>query len=121
MAVHLARQWQERVRWDASAKRALAPSHVAADTLVEPETLKNAGEKEVPAAATPVTVTCSTLQLTQTERTALVNCRWPGRSQCIEVGDTVYYLDGAHTLESCEALVQWLRQRLPPRGPDAQG
>jgi hypothetical protein len=105
------------VQWDATARRALASPEA------EPEPPKKLveSEGELTGAATPVTVTCSTSQLTPTERAALVGCRWPGRSHVIEVGDTFYYLDGAHTRESCDALVQWLRHRLPPRGIDARG
>ncbi|KZT53290.1 FolC bifunctional protein [Calocera cornea HHB12733] len=65
------------------------------------------------------------LPLSETVKTALVNAKWPGR--CQEVPDpkdpkTTWFLDGAHTIESLTACMEWyadtgigLRQCTPVR------
>lgn len=35
---------------------------------------------------------------------------WPGRYQLIERGEKKFYLDGAHTLESIEACLEWYEE-----------
>lgn len=60
---------------------------------------------------------CDSEDLTPEERKGLTDCRWPGRSQKLELGRTTYYIDGAHTKESCECVVRWLIPQLPPRSP----
>jgi len=47
------------------------------------------------------------------ERAALEDCRWPGRTQVLRRGRTVYYIDGAHTVDSCQAAASWVRSKLP--------
>ncbi|XP_003737634.2 folylpolyglutamate synthase, mitochondrial-like [Galendromus occidentalis] len=37
----------------------------------------------------------------------LTQCRWPGRCQLLVQGNTSYFLDGAHTLESMEECARW--------------
>ncbi|EGD74374.1 hypothetical protein PTSG_06385 [Salpingoeca rosetta] len=40
--------------------------------------------------------------LTPLESQALQSCAWPGRAQVLQDGDITYYLDGAHTVDSCK-------------------
>ncbi|EDQ86103.1 uncharacterized protein MONBRDRAFT_28582 [Monosiga brevicollis MX1] len=36
-----------------------------------------------------------------------------GRTQVLRRGRTVYYIDGAHTVDSCQAAASWVRSKLP--------
>lgn len=40
----------------------------------------------------------------------VLNCTWPGRYQILKHNNNVYYLDGAHTLESLQVCANWFRQ-----------
>lgn len=53
--------------------------------------------------------------------TGLLNCRWPGRNQVLDsdCGTIKYFLDGAHTVESMQACVEWYRKSRPI-GPSTQ-
>jgi len=46
------------------------------------------------------------------EKTAngLRNCIWPGRCQTFRNGSVLYYLDGAHTVESIDVCVEWFEK-----------
>lgn len=44
----------------------------------------------------------------------LTSCRWPGRTQILKYSSRIiFYLDGAHTVESIQQCVQWYCERLP--------
>ncbi|XP_034233655.1 folylpolyglutamate synthase, mitochondrial-like isoform X2 [Thrips palmi] len=49
--------------------------------------------------------------------TGLLACRWPGRNHILEsdCGRIRYFLDGAHTVESMSACVEWYKRSLPMR------
>lgn len=38
---------------------------------------------------------------------ALADTEWPGRNQIIKQGAVAYFLDGAHTVRSMQACVDW--------------
>lgn len=38
---------------------------------------------------------------------ALSDTEWPGRNQTLKHGDVTYFLDGAHTMRSMQACVDW--------------
>ncbi|XP_061887362.1 folylpolyglutamate synthase, mitochondrial [Entelurus aequoreus] len=40
----------------------------------------------------------------------LANTEWPGRNQTIKHGEVTYFLDGAHTMRSMQACVDWFRE-----------
>lgn len=40
----------------------------------------------------------------------LTDTEWPGRNQTLIHGDVTYFLDGAHTLRSMKACVQWFNE-----------
>ncbi|XP_065209631.1 folylpolyglutamate synthase, mitochondrial-like [Planococcus citri] len=52
--------------------------------------------------------------------TGLKNCRWPGRTQIIKrPSELIYYLDGAHNLESIQLCVEWFLKTVPPHSKKA--
>lgn len=55
--------------------------------------------------------------ITKETATGLFACRWPGRNHILEsdCGRIKYFLDGAHTIESMEACVEWYKRRCPKR------
>lgn len=38
---------------------------------------------------------------------ALADTEWPGRNQTLKHGAVTYFLDGAHTMRSMQACVNW--------------
>ena len=38
---------------------------------------------------------------------ALARTEWPGRNQTLKRGAVTYFLDGAHTMRSMQACVDW--------------
>lgn len=40
----------------------------------------------------------------------LEDTKWPGRTQTLRHGAVTYFLDGAHTMRSMQACVQWFRE-----------
>ncbi|XP_071321701.1 folylpolyglutamate synthase, mitochondrial isoform X2 [Trachinotus anak] len=40
----------------------------------------------------------------------LADTEWPGRNQTLKHGAVTYFLDGAHTMRSMQACVQWFRE-----------
>lgn len=41
---------------------------------------------------------------------ALADTEWPGRNQTLKHGDVTYFLDGAHTMRSMQACVNWFTE-----------
>uniref|UniRef100_A0A8C8A1S1 Folylpolyglutamate synthase n=1 Tax=Oryzias sinensis TaxID=183150 RepID=A0A8C8A1S1_9TELE len=41
----------------------------------------------------------------------LANTEWPGRNQTLRNGEVTYFLDGAHTVRSMQACVDWFKGR----------
>lgn len=37
----------------------------------------------------------------------LADTEWPGRNQTLKHGAVTYFLDGAHTMRSMQACLQW--------------
>eukprot|EP00040_Diaphanoeca_grandis_P012570 m.63685 g.63685 ORF g.63685 m.63685 type:complete len:548 (-) comp23325_c0_seq1:547-2190(-) len=74
---------------------------------------KNVEEKTLPALQTAVDGLenlLPTFALTQAQTHALQNCRCPGRSQVEIYRGMTWYLDGAHTVESCAACSNWFNK-----------
>eukprot|EP00045_Choanoeca_perplexa_P007767 m.71342 g.71342 ORF g.71342 m.71342 type:complete len:564 (-) comp14210_c0_seq3:35-1726(-) len=90
LALHLVREW---------LGKASEPSAVAGDMAQ---------------------VSSSLSSLLPWERLALESCRWPGRTQILRRGTATYYIDGAHTIDSCTAAASWLRSVLPRTKSQAQ-
>eukprot|EP00047_Mylnosiga_fluctuans_P015279 m.44881 g.44881 ORF g.44881 m.44881 type:complete len:503 (+) comp5848_c0_seq1:6-1514(+) len=69
------------------------------------------------ASAEPSTtiVNAPAFEVTDKERAGLANTQWPGRCQIVELDGVTYLLDGAHTLESCEAAAAWFKAVLDAR------
>ncbi|XP_076019808.1 folylpolyglutamate synthase, mitochondrial-like [Genypterus blacodes] len=44
----------------------------------------------------------------------LANTNWPGRTQKLRHGAITYFLDGAHTMRSMQACVDWFRETAVP-------
>lgn len=42
--------------------------------------------------------------------TALINCKWPGRTQILKTSVGNFFLDGAHTIESIINCVSWFKR-----------
>lgn len=40
----------------------------------------------------------------------LADAKWPGRTQTLKHEEVTYFLDGAHTMRSMQACVQWFRE-----------
>lgn len=51
---------------------------------------------------------------------SLREVRWHGRQQIIKKGATTWYLDGAHTVESITAALQWLRSAMQKTGAEPE-
>ncbi|CAG2069055.1 unnamed protein product, partial [Timema podura] len=51
--------------------------------------------------------TAQPFSITQRLALGLKLCSWPGRTQVIHKDNLLYFLDGAHTLESMELCSQW--------------
>jgi folylpolyglutamate synthase len=67
------------------------------------------------AAAAPAAATLAAAPLPQpltaADGRALATVHWPGRSQVLVRGRVTFLLDGAHTVESCEACAEWAAGR----------
>ncbi|XP_067339956.1 folylpolyglutamate synthase, mitochondrial [Channa argus] len=51
----------------------------------------------------------------------LADTEWPGRNQTLKHGDVTYFLDGAHTMRSMQACVQWFRETAAQHERNASG
>nr|XP_019938194.1 PREDICTED: folylpolyglutamate synthase, mitochondrial [Paralichthys olivaceus] len=51
----------------------------------------------------------------------LADTEWPGRNQTLKHGAVTYFLDGAHTMRSMQACVQWFREIAPQHERKASG
>lgn len=91
LALQLSNAWLERRNMPNSAHRVPIPT----------ETLKEA----------------SPFLISKQTAIGLFACRWPGRNHILEsdCGRIKYFLDGAHTVESMSACVEWYKRTLPSR------
>ncbi|XP_034948033.1 folylpolyglutamate synthase, mitochondrial isoform X2 [Chelonus insularis] len=55
------------------------------------------------------------LDIHKTEK-ALLNCKWPGRTQILRGKCIDFYLDGAHTVESMKTCVNWFKGHVKNTG-----
>uniref|UniRef100_A0A3Q0RZP7 Folylpolyglutamate synthase n=1 Tax=Amphilophus citrinellus TaxID=61819 RepID=A0A3Q0RZP7_AMPCI len=53
--------------------------------------------------------------------TGLADTEWPGRTQTLKHGEVTYFLDGAHTMRSMQACVQWFRETAAQHERNASG
>uniref|UniRef100_A0A672GCD6 Folylpolyglutamate synthase n=1 Tax=Salarias fasciatus TaxID=181472 RepID=A0A672GCD6_SALFA len=51
----------------------------------------------------------------------LADTEWPGRNQTLKHGAVTYFLDGAHTMRSMQACVQWFRETAAQHERSASG
>uniref|UniRef100_A0A669F938 Folylpolyglutamate synthase n=1 Tax=Oreochromis niloticus TaxID=8128 RepID=A0A669F938_ORENI len=51
----------------------------------------------------------------------LADAQWPGRTQTLKHGEVTYFLDGAHTMRSMQACVQWFRETAAQHERSASG
>ncbi|XP_051794216.1 folylpolyglutamate synthase, mitochondrial [Acanthochromis polyacanthus] len=51
----------------------------------------------------------------------LADTEWPGRNQTLKHGAVTYFLDGAHTMRSMQACVQWFRETAAQHERNASG
>ncbi|XP_068608995.1 folylpolyglutamate synthase, mitochondrial [Brachionichthys hirsutus] len=51
----------------------------------------------------------------------LADTNWPGRSQTVKHGAVSYFLDGAHTMRSMQACVNWFREAAAQHERNASG
>ncbi|KAG7498924.1 folylpolyglutamate synthase, mitochondrial [Solea senegalensis] len=51
----------------------------------------------------------------------LADTEWPGRNQTLRHGAVTYFLDGAHTMRSMQACVQWFRETAAQHERKARG
>ncbi|KAL4005134.1 hypothetical protein ACER0C_004847 [Sarotherodon galilaeus] len=51
----------------------------------------------------------------------LADAKWPGRTQTLKHGEVTYFLDGAHTMRSMQACVQWFRETAAQHERSASG
>ncbi|CAG5867142.1 unnamed protein product [Menidia menidia] len=51
----------------------------------------------------------------------LAETEWPGRNQTLKHGALTYFLDGAHTMRSMQACVQWFREAAAQHERNASG
>ncbi|XP_023253653.1 folylpolyglutamate synthase, mitochondrial [Seriola lalandi dorsalis] len=51
----------------------------------------------------------------------LADTEWPGRNQTLRHGAVTYFLDGAHTMRSMQACVQWFRETAAQHERNATG
>uniref|UniRef100_A0A3Q0S1W3 Folylpolyglutamate synthase n=1 Tax=Amphilophus citrinellus TaxID=61819 RepID=A0A3Q0S1W3_AMPCI len=51
----------------------------------------------------------------------LADTEWPGRTQTLKHGEVTYFLDGAHTMRSMQACVQWFRETAAQHERNASG
>ncbi|CAI5666170.1 unnamed protein product [Oreochromis niloticus] len=49
------------------------------------------------------------------------DAQWPGRTQTLKHGEVTYFLDGAHTMRSMQACVQWFRETAAQHERSASG
>lgn len=52
---------------------------------------------------------------------ALADTEWPGRNQTLKHGDVTYFLDGAHTMRSMQACVNWFTEAAAQHERNASG
>ncbi|XP_029025716.1 folylpolyglutamate synthase, mitochondrial [Betta splendens] len=51
----------------------------------------------------------------------LAHTEWPGRNQTLRHGDVTYFLDGAHTMRSMQACLQWFKEAAAQHMKNASG
>ncbi|XP_031143139.1 folylpolyglutamate synthase, mitochondrial [Sander lucioperca] len=51
----------------------------------------------------------------------LADTEWPGRNQTLKHGAVTYFLDGAHTMRSMQACVDWFRETAAQHESNASG
>uniref|UniRef100_A0A3Q3CRR6 Folylpolyglutamate synthase n=1 Tax=Haplochromis burtoni TaxID=8153 RepID=A0A3Q3CRR6_HAPBU len=51
----------------------------------------------------------------------LADAKWPGRTQTLKHEEVTYFLDGAHTMRSMQACVQWFRETAAEHERSASG
>ncbi|XP_078811675.1 folylpolyglutamate synthase, mitochondrial isoform X4 [Oryzias latipes] len=51
----------------------------------------------------------------------LANTEWPGRNQTLKNGEVTYFLDGAHTVRSMQACVDWFKGSAAQHEKNASG
>ncbi|TDH01751.1 hypothetical protein EPR50_G00165900 [Perca flavescens] len=51
----------------------------------------------------------------------LADTEWPGRNQTLKHGAVTYFLDGAHTMRSMQACVEWFRETAAQHESNASG
>ncbi|CAN9504754.1 unnamed protein product [Ophioblennius macclurei] len=51
----------------------------------------------------------------------LADTEWPGRNQTVKHGAVTYFLDGAHTMRSMQACVDWFRETAAQHERNASG
>ncbi|KAI3361679.1 hypothetical protein L3Q82_001945 [Scortum barcoo] len=51
----------------------------------------------------------------------LADTEWPGRNQTVKHGAVTYFLDGAHTMRSMQACVQWFKETAAQHERNASG
>ncbi|XP_034752119.1 folylpolyglutamate synthase, mitochondrial [Etheostoma cragini] len=51
----------------------------------------------------------------------LADTEWPGRNQTLKHGAVTYFLDGAHTMRSMQACVDWFRETAAQQESNASG
>uniref|UniRef100_A0A8D0DB65 Folylpolyglutamate synthase n=1 Tax=Sander lucioperca TaxID=283035 RepID=A0A8D0DB65_SANLU len=55
------------------------------------------------------------------DRIRLADTEWPGRNQTLKHGAVTYFLDGAHTMRSMQACVDWFRETAAQHESNASG
>uniref|UniRef100_A0AAX7ULS0 Folylpolyglutamate synthase n=1 Tax=Astatotilapia calliptera TaxID=8154 RepID=A0AAX7ULS0_ASTCA len=59
--------------------------------------------------------------VTTVENNGLADAKWPGRTQTLKHEEVTYFLDGAHTMRSMQACVQWFRETAAEHERSASG
>uniref|UniRef100_A0A8C6WMJ1 Folylpolyglutamate synthase n=1 Tax=Neogobius melanostomus TaxID=47308 RepID=A0A8C6WMJ1_9GOBI len=110
----------------------VCPSLVDYDSDCVPVTLGLAGQHQLPNASLALQLSHAwlkrkcllgekSLYSTCNLAPGLADTEWPGRNQTLKHGDITYYLDGAHTMRSMLACVQWFKETAAQHELNASG